>query len=100
MKMPWLLHCNNFGNLKWETPVLQLYGIVTGIWKCIKNALPYLFLAVQLSRHADIVQPQPVKNYSRTLLMFKIMKVSECYTFILCVQEFQTIIGKIMAKNN
>ena len=53
---------------------------------------------MQLSRHADIVQPQPVKNYSRTLLMFKIMKVSECYTFILCVQEFQTIIGKSWSK--
>ena len=53
---------------------------------------------MQLSRHADIVQPQPVKNYSRTLLMFKIMKVSECYTFIVYVYEFQTIIGKSWSK--
>ena len=30
--------------------------------------------------------------------MFKIMKVSECYTFIVYVYEFQTIIGKSWSK--
>jgi len=31
--------------------------------------------AVQLSRHADVVQYKYRNNYQRTLLMFKLMKV-------------------------